>query len=763
MDQPADRPHAARWCSFRWFALTLGVLLVLRFNKLFTGLEAFALRDFSMFSHPLAAHLQRSLMAGELPHWDVLTQCGTPFLAQWNTMTLYPPMWLAAMLPLSWSLSVFCVLHQFLGGLGAWRLAYRFTGDRSAAALAGLAYAGHGLVQSSLMWPNNSAALGWLPWVLLTVEIGCRQRGRAWFTATMIGALQMLTGGPEVILFTWLTAAGLVIVQAGHQTWDARERLRRLAALTGIVTVVALLAAAQLLPFARLLLESHREAGFAGDQWSVSPLAWANLVLPLFATIEHPGPIYYHQTQGWTHSYYAGITLLALAMTAPFVGRDRRLWIASGGCLLLLLTAMGAAGGIHPLIARVPPFHLLRFPVKFLIPLSLLLPLLGAIGFARLRRIDDASRRTCDPRRCGWMFALVALAWAAAFAVGLNNDRIARGDYVANSVTRLLLLALSAIAVIALARGRGGKVALPLTIGVITLDLLIQQPNLAPTIPSRNYEVAIPALEELRRELDRESSRAALSSLAIRELNAHSLASKADTLLLDRLALFGDCNLIDGLPKVNGFYSLYLRRYRQVQMAFHGQEDEPRRSLADFLGVSHVMRHAQMFQWTRRASAMPRVTGGQRPVFLNESEGRKHLAGAGFDPRTEVILPADVQDQAPEREAAVTISDVSLQPHRIRFVAEADRASVAVIAQAEYPAWEARLNGDPVPILRANHAFQAVALPAGRSEVVMEYHDRWFTTGWLISLLSFCFVLGGQRLARPRPTANTDPTAIQSR
>lgn len=744
VEDPQNRTAAAeRWCSFRWFAAGLALLLALRFNGVLTGLEAFTLRDFSMFGYPLAAHLQRSLFAGELPLWNPLNQAGTPFLAEWNTMVLYPPMLLAALLPLSWSLSVFCIAHQFLGGLGAWRLAHRFTGDGAAAALAGIAYAGHGLVQNSLMWPNNSAALGLMPWVLLAVEAGCRRRGGSWFGAALTGGLQMLTGGPEVILLTWMTAAGLVTVQAWHQCGATRETTMRLLAFAGLMVAVALLAAVQLLPFLELLRNSHRDAGFGGDHWAASPMAWANLMVPLYGTIEAPGRIFFHQGQGWTHSYYAGMTVLALALTAPFLRRDRRLWFAAAGVLVFLLISMGDAGGLYPLIGGIPPFSLLRFPIKFLIPLTVLLPVLAAIGFARLRRMHCEPGWSCDPRRCAYLLAIVVLAWLAAFVAGLANDRISQSDYVTNSVVRLSLFALTAGPLFMWVRGKDARWLPVLVIGVVTLDLQIHQANLAPTVQARQYTARIPALDELGEALAAGPSRAALSSLAVRNLNANSLASPDDTLLLNRLGLAGNGNLIDGLPKVNGFYSLYLKNYREVQAVFHAADDEPSKPLADFLGVSHVMHYAKMFNWRPRAGAMPLITGGQQPVFVADEQSLARLAATNFNPRTEVLLPVALRDTLKVGPSRVTVSEATLRPHRIRFVADAATNTLAVIAQADHPAWRATVNGSEVPIMRANHAFQSVELPAGRSEVILAYHDRSFRLGLLLSALTFCAGLGG--------------------
>ncbi|MFA6544741.1 MAG: hypothetical protein WCS99_09970, partial [Limisphaerales bacterium] len=73
-------------------------------------------------------------------------------------MTLYPGSLCYLLLPLPWSLGLFMLLHLWLGGLGAYAVARRWTGMNFAAAVAGVAYAFHGLMQQSLMWPNNIAA-----------------------------------------------------------------------------------------------------------------------------------------------------------------------------------------------------------------------------------------------------------------------------------------------------------------------------------------------------------------------------------------------------------------------------------------------------------------------------------------------------------------------------------------------------------------------------------------------------------------------------
>ena len=83
-------------------------------------------------------------------------------------------------------------------------LAWRWTGDRWAAGLAGVVFSFNGLSLHLLMWPSHIATLSWMPWVMLTVERAWQEGGRRLVVAALAGALQMLAGGPETILITWL-------------------------------------------------------------------------------------------------------------------------------------------------------------------------------------------------------------------------------------------------------------------------------------------------------------------------------------------------------------------------------------------------------------------------------------------------------------------------------------------------------------------------------------------------------------------------------
>lgn len=63
-----------------------------------------------------------------------------------------------------------------------------------------------------------------------------------------------------------------------------------------------------------------------------------------------------------------------------------------------------------------------------------------------------------------------------------------------------------------------------------------------------------------------------------------------------------------------------------------------------------------------------------------------------------------------------------------------------VIAQQFYPGWRATVDGVPVGIYRANHAFQAVHVPAGESTVRLSFMPRTLLIGGALSLVALLLV-----------------------
>ena len=79
-------------------------------------------------------------------------------------------------------------------------------------------------------------------------------------------------------------------------------------------------------------------------------------------------------------------------------------------------------------------------------------------------------------------------------------------------------------------------------------------------------------------------------------------------------------------------------------------------------------------------------------------------------------------------------------PERITMRVSTTGPGYAVLADAYAPGWRATLDGRPVPILRADGLFRAVALPAGEHTVEMEYRPADVVAGLVLGLVGVLLV-----------------------
>ena len=87
----------------------------------------------------------------------------------------------------------------------------------------------------------------------------------------------------------------------------------------------------------------------------------------------------------------------------------------------------------------------------------------------------------------------------------------------------------------------------------------------------------------------------------------------------------------------------------------------------------------------------------------------------------------------------VIISD---RPEQVRLRAQLDSAAIVVLADSIYPDWKVTIGGHPATILRANHNFRGLVVPAGNHILEFNYDPAEFRLGWILSSASAVLVAG---------------------
>jgi len=165
--------------------------------------------------------------------------------------------------------------------------------------------------------------------------------------------------------------------------------------------------------------------------------------------------------------------------------------------------------------------------------------------------------------------------------------------------------------------------------------------------------------------------------------------------------------------------------------------------LMDFLAISYTNAPGKVTEWAPRSSHLPWITCGQTPVFADAWHTLEGLAAPGFDPRGTVYLPMDVSGTISATNAArIYISGQRVSAHQMLFETENNGAALVVVAQAFDHNWRAYVDDAPTRVLRANHAFQAVEVPAGKHRVRLVYEDRAFRLGAFVSILTAVIWVG---------------------
>ncbi len=738
------------------FGILLALLIFAAFPQVFLGLQTFVARDFGFFAFPLAHFQRECFWHGEIPFWNPYNNCGVPFLAQWNTMPLYPPALVYLALPLAWSLSFFCLLHLWFAGLGIYFLARHWTGNKFAAAFAGVAFAFNGFTLNLLMWPSHMATFSWMPWVVLATGLAWRDGGRKIFLAAFVGAFQMLAGGPETIFLTWLIVSALWLQSFIKKDSSRGAMLWRFPL---VVVLVIALSAAQLLPFLDLVAHAQRATGYTDLRWSMPGFGLANFLVPLAFGSTITEGIFFQHGQYWTSSYYLGVGTVWLALLAWWVGRDSvepksKVRLLAAIAVIGLVFALGENTPIYPALRKLlPQLSFITYPVKFISVAVFAAPLLAAFTLANL---DEAKRQLLPLGAVLFLLMVGIVAWTQLAPLPGDETRLA----LMNGFSRAVFLGLTGAVLYVLAgrvETRFFRIAPLVLIAFAWLDVFTHAPAQNPTVPPWIFE---PGLTRTKLALQPQpalgGSRVMVSPSAANEFLNFAASDPKNNFLTKRLGYCADANVLDAVPKVDGFFSLTPRECDDVLSLFYTTTNASYSRLEDFLGVSQISAPDAFFHWQARTNFLPLVTAGQRPIFLDDATTLKALTQNDFDGRAVVLLPAA------ERNLVTVTNPAAVQVITSRFGSDTVDAEVSaaapalvVVAQTYYHNWHATVDGQPVPLLRANHAFQAVQIPAGGHKIHLVYEDRAFEIGAAIAGFMWinCLVSCAAMWRRSRPAS----------
>lgn len=728
-------------------------------------------------------YLVQSLRAGDLPLWNPYALSGGPFVANPQVQAFYPLNLLLLAGPLRITITLCAIAHLWLGG--ALQYAYlRSLGLRRLAACLGAVcfmLGGHLIAGYYAQNVTRNCALVWLPGMLWAAHMAVSKRSAPWALAGagFVG-LSIFAGFPQTTAYAIILVFGQVALS---QAMCGTIRLRALAAdwamTSGFLLLAAGLTAVQALPSLELLRLSVRQApsfDFA-SLGSLPPYQVAAFALPnVFGS-----PAYHNSVFGamfWEACVYVGVVPLMLLMVPAAGGRQallKRFFLLFAAAFLIV--ALGRYTPVWRLIYDHVPFaNTFRFPARALGMVQFVLACSAAVAVASL-----AQWRRTKSERLAW-----SLTWSAAATFGL-------GAALAGSVLFRERL-LSASRTLIESRYSGAEIAtklaklpglialqqqailIALLFAVLGLALLIvcrrglltPRPAIAAALLAATADLLVFAFPLMRPgDFAKHAAPPAYSSALSLDRNSYRILPMSEA-LFER-----NSGPVNGYQNVHGYDPLILASYARFVARINGTDvtsftpntadiTAPDSSLVRLLNARYVIstkplrsgklrlvqRRPSLFVYENTA-ALPRAwLVPEALVVGNDDAALDHVAGAHFDPTRQVVISgsnAASLGAGPGSAAAGrggsgkdlgTVTVRSQQSDQISLHVSCARDCYVVLSEVYCPGWEAWVDATPVPVMRANYAFRAVAVRKGTHHVELRYRPRSIRAGAWISALS---------------------------
>lgn len=727
-------------------------------------------RDFSQSDQVLQYEFVRRFTAAEVragrwPLWSPHAYAGAPAFGVQGSIFQGPYVAWPSPFILAW-LQLFIAL---VAGVGAYRC-LRDVLDIGFWPAAIAAWA-HPLTAFFVIWQGHALphSAAFLPWIVWSVDRAFREPS-GWGGPLVAACTYALIAGALDVAGQALLVSGLYAVWRVARSWlrgESTAAIRSVASVTAGWTLGFMLTAVGLLPFGEYAGMGARVQDRAAGARERPPIGLSEIRLLLAPDLQgrsRPGSLFIGAAGNSPESAATGYAgLIGLCLLAPLAALDRP---RRGQAIFW--TCLGVAGMAWPLdlpgfvsLYNGPVLSFLSFN-RFVFVTGWAIVVLGAIGLDALLRHRP---------RPSWRFAVPAVALAAltaAFAagawsppepIGSQLEAAVRGGADVPGVATLADAAAvrgwfqRAYAAAALASGLATlgwtalateTVASSLLAVLVACGWLLELVLFAVPYPlvsdPKWYYPPIPTLERVAaaapgRVLGVNCLPPRLGErFGLRDVRGYDAVDPA--LLCDLLA--GVTSEISSSPD-------YARTQYFVPRMTSDSAGQPRLpGVLDMLEVRYLIFRrppAAITSWAfvgddywvwENPHALPRPFIPSRVVpSPPREELLARLAADRFDAAAESFVAADVTF-ADVRGTARIVSET---PQEIVMEAEMETPGLLVLADLWHPGWVAEADGEPVPVLRVNHAIRGVVLPRGRTALVMRYDPRSFRIGRAVSIV----------------------------
>ncbi|MCB0209428.1 MAG: YfhO family protein [Anaerolineae bacterium] len=781
------------WSRLDWLNILIFLVLVVLFYwRILTpnlvDRQSFPPGDFHAQFWAFTTFEVRELSAGRLPLWNPYTFAGAPFWADVQSAVFYPPSLLTILLSGPWGFSLFAleieaIAHFWLAAVCMYLFIRALTHNRAAAFIAGVTFTFSGYLTG---YPSQQLAVleadVWLPLVLYFIYRAHQAKnaqsflladqlpndqttklsnqlaylllaGLAWGFALLAGHPQsaLIVGytSTAYFLFLWLIASPRnrstlkTFTTLSSRLHTTLHDLRSVVPSYLIFFVTGLgLAAIQFIPAVQYTLLSVRAEGTYDKMSGGFPLT--DLIQILL-----PGQVSFYSP------LYVGVVGLVLAIGVVFTLFNRHiLFWAIFGLLTLLITFGGNTFLYSPLYLWIPGFAIFRGQERWAFATVFSLSVLVGYGYNALLQAKTSPTQhppTQSPHlqspvssllRLTSFFFLLALLLTFLFFYGLNDT-----GWKPDSPFYTLLGASTLLTVLTALSWLLWHFALRLpsvwltvlTTGLICFDLfsINWQTNLYPQPPEwhtqtpRVVEVIKQDAAQTPNELYRVYNEFRLYDnygvpYEIEDLWGASplRPERYDTFLAPPMPIERTWELL------NVKYVITWREELFVPSTILYQE-----AAAD--GMTYVHRLDEVG---------PRAWLVGEVQIADDENILQSIADPNFDRWSIALLEPDSEPFLQEIEQPTaetprpTTHILDTTPQSFTITTSTATPALLVLSEPYYPGWQATIDNQPAPILRADYVLRAVPVPAGEHTVQLTFQPSSFIVGAVISSMTLLVV-----------------------
>lgn len=670
------------------------------------------------------------LKKGQLPLWNPNIFSGIPLLASVQAGVFYPINLLFCFDDFKLSWSMFILIQPILGAIFMYLYLKNLKIGSLGSSLISLSWAFSGFMMTWMTWGNIGHTALWLPLILLTIDKifdskNFKKTDFKWFLILIFGLCSSFTAGHSQ---TWLYLGIFSVLYFVFRLFDKKISSKKFFLFLLSAILVLLLTSIQWLPTFRLVSLSGRNQDLPKAQpgWFLPGFHLVQLIAPDF----FGNPVTQNYWGVWNYgelTSYVGIFGLFMAIYGLIFCRHKlKKFFITGLFLSLILATPNFISRLFlnlPIIGSFQPTRLIFvFDFCFLV--------LAGFGWQDWLKQKSFKKTFLSLFILASSFGLVFLFSQNAFWLPKKFDldpnlQVSQRNLI---FPALLFISLSGLLLVKIKFKK-----LPawlfglILIGLVSFDL------------GRFFHKFTPFIDQYLVYPQTKTTR----FLQEQTQNYPWRVTGIDIIPGQKRIMLPNFNLIYNLAMPDGYDPLYLKNYAELISLlnwgnFNNKSfnrtllienyDSP---LFDLLGIKYVLALRQLpeekfelifsegeTQVYENKNVLPRaflVT--DYLVAKSSDEQAKTLLNK--DLRKIVILEKDINLEFEPLKSS-SLEMVKYSANQIELKTQTDKPAILVLTDSFYPGWKAEIDSNKTEILKANHAFRAIVIPAGRHNIVFK-------------------------------------------